>query len=123
MSVTKERAEGALDVARIRADFPILSRMVGDKPMVFLDSAATSQKPRQVIEAEREFYERHNANVHRGIYMLSEEATELYEGAREKLARFIGASEDRKSTRLNSSHTVISYAVFCLKKKKKKRNK
>src|SRR5213593_3137257 len=93
MSVTKERAEGALDVARIRADFPILSRTVGDKPMVFLDSAATSQKPRQVIEAEREFYERHNANVHRGIYMLSEEATELYEGAREKLARFIGASD------------------------------
>ena len=77
MSVTKERAGGALDVARIRADFPILSRTVEDKPMVFLDSAATSQKPRQVIEAEREFYERHNANVHRGIYMLSEEATEL----------------------------------------------
>jgi cysteine desulfurase/selenocysteine lyase len=93
MSVTKERAEGALDVARIRGDFPILSRTVGDKPMVFLDSAATSQKPRQVIEAEREFYERHNANVHRGIYMLSEEATELYEGAREKIARFVGAND------------------------------
>ncbi|MGH2660027.1 MAG: cysteine desulfurase [Actinomycetota bacterium] len=93
MAVTRERAGGALDVARVRADFPILSRTVGDKPMVFLDSAATSQKPRQVIECEREFYERHNANVHRGIYMLSEEATELYEGARAKLARFIGASD------------------------------
>jgi len=93
MAVTRERAQGALDVARVRADFPILSRTVGDKPMVFLDSAATSQKPRQVIECEREFYERHNANVHRGIYMLSEEATELYEGARAKIARFIGASD------------------------------
>ncbi|MGH2529359.1 MAG: cysteine desulfurase [Actinomycetota bacterium] len=93
MAVTKERAGGALDVARIREDFPILARTVGDKPMVFLDSAATSQKPRQVIEAESDFYERHNANVHRGIYMLSEEATELYEGARAKIARFIGASD------------------------------
>ncbi len=93
MAVTKERAGGALDVARIREDFPILARTVGDKPMVFLDSAATSQKPRQVIEAESDFYERHNANVHRGIYMLSEEATELYEQARAKIARFIGASD------------------------------
>jgi cysteine desulfurase / selenocysteine lyase len=93
MSVTKERAEGTLDVARIRADFPILARTVGDKPMVYLDSAATSQKPRQVIDCEREFYERHNANVHRGIYMLSEEATELYEDARGKLARFVGSAD------------------------------
>jgi cysteine desulfurase / selenocysteine lyase len=82
-----------LDVDEIRADFPILSRKVGDKPLVYLDSAATSQKPRQVIEAERRFYEYHNANAHRGIYMLGEEATERYEGARAKIAAFVGAPE------------------------------
>src|SRR5437870_4517720 len=82
---------GGLDVERIRTDFPILDRKVGDKPLVYLDSAATSQKPKQVIDAEREFYERHNANTHRGIYMLGEEATELFEGARAKIARFFGA--------------------------------
>jgi cysteine desulfurase / selenocysteine lyase len=80
------------DVARIREDFPILSRMVGDKPLVYLDSAATSQRPVQVIEAEADFYRYHNANAHRGLYMLGEEATELFEGARAKLAAFVGAS-------------------------------
>ncbi len=93
MSVTEERYTGALDVARIRADFPVLQRTVGDKPLVYLDSAATSQKPRQVIEAESDFYANHNANAHRGLYMLAEEATEMYEGARSKLARFIGAPD------------------------------
>jgi len=91
MSLIEGASKDTLDVARIRADFPILSRTVGDKPLVYLDSAATSQKPHQVIDCERDFYERHNANVHRGIYMLSEEATELYEQARAKLARFLGA--------------------------------
>ncbi len=91
MSVTEERRPGALDVARIRRDFPILSRTVGDRPLVYLDSAATAQKPRCVIDCEREFYERHNANVHRGIYALSEEATQLFEEARAKLAGFLGA--------------------------------
>jgi cysteine desulfurase / selenocysteine lyase len=84
---------GGLDVAAIRADFPILSRMIGDKPLVYLDSAATSQKPIQVIEAESDFYAAHNANAHRGIYQLGEEATELFEGARAKLARFFGSSD------------------------------
>jgi len=93
MSLTEERSAGALDVARIRADFPVLDRTVGDKPLVYLDSAATSQKPRQVIDAEADFYANHNANAHRGLYMLAEEATEMYEGARAKLARFIGAPD------------------------------
>jgi cysteine desulfurase/selenocysteine lyase len=92
MAVTERRTAG-LDVQRVRADFPILSRKVGDRPLIYLDSTATSQKPRQVLDAERDFYERHNANVHRGIYMLSEEATELYEGARAKIAGFIGAAD------------------------------
>jgi cysteine desulfurase/selenocysteine lyase len=91
MSVTQ--AGRGLDVARIRADFPILQRRVGDKPLVYLDSAATSQKPRQVIDAERAYYELHNANAHRGLYQLAEESTELYEGARAKVASFLGAPE------------------------------
>ena len=82
---------GGLDVGKIREDFPILARTVGDHPLVYLDSAATSQKPQQVIDAESDFYANHNANAHRGLYQLGEEATELYEVARAKLARFLGA--------------------------------
>ena len=93
MAKVMDQQPASLDVARIRQDFPILARTVGDKPLVYLDSAATSQKPRQVIGAITEFYERHNANVHRGVYAIAEEATALYEGAREKLARFVGASD------------------------------
>ncbi len=82
---------GGLDVEKIRKDFPILERTVGDRPLVYLDSAATSQKPQQVIDSESDFYAHHNANAHRGLYMLGEEATELFEGARAKLAAFFGA--------------------------------
>ena len=84
---------GGIDVTAVREDFPILKRMIGDKPLVYLDSAATSQKPVQVIRAESDFYENHNANAHRGIYQLGEEATELFEGARSRLARFFGAAD------------------------------
>ncbi|MEO8475449.1 MAG: cysteine desulfurase [Actinomycetota bacterium] len=82
---------GGLDVAKIRDDFPILSRTIGDRPLVYLDSAATSQKPQAVIDAVSHFYANHNANAHRGIYQLGEEATERFEGARATLARFFGA--------------------------------
>ena len=78
--------------AVIRGDFPILSRCVrGGKPLVYLDSGATSHKPRQVLDAERAFYEQHNAAVHRGAHQLAEEATDAFEGARGTIARFIGA--------------------------------
>jgi len=80
-----------LDVQAIRDDFPILRREVNGKPLVYLDNAATSQKPRQVIQALVDYYERYNSNIHRGIHVLSEEATAAYEGVREKTARFIGA--------------------------------
>src|SRR5436305_8553380 len=80
-----------LDVSKIRADFPILSREVHGKPLVYLDNAATSQKPRQVIQALVEYYESYNSNIHRGIHALAEEATERYEASRRKVARFIGA--------------------------------
>jgi cysteine desulfurase / selenocysteine lyase len=82
---------GGLDVAKIREDFPILSRTFDGRPLVYLDSAATSQKPQQVIDAVSDFYAHHNANAHRGIYTLGEEATERFEGARATIARFLGA--------------------------------
>jgi cysteine desulfurase/selenocysteine lyase len=80
-----------LDVEAIREQFPIFQRTVRGKRLIYLDSAATSQKPQCVIDAEREFYERYNANVHRGAYRIAEEATAAYEAAREKLARFLNA--------------------------------
>lgn len=80
------------DVEELRRDFPILQRTVRDgRPLVYLDSGATSQKPRQVLDAERAFYEQHNAAAHRGAHQLAEEATEQFEGARETVARFVGA--------------------------------
>jgi cysteine desulfurase/selenocysteine lyase len=83
-----------LDVERVRADFPILSRTVrGGRPLVYLDSGATSQKPYAVLDAERDFYAQHNAAVHRGAHQLAEEATDLYEAARGKVAAFIGADD------------------------------
>ncbi|EQA37636.1 cysteine desulfurase, SufS family [Leptospira inadai serovar Lyme str. 10] len=81
----------SFDVQKIRADFPILSTEMNGKPLVFLDSAASSQKPYSVINAERKYYETENANIHRGVYALSQKATEKYEFARIKVARFIGA--------------------------------
>ncbi|MFC9872092.1 cysteine desulfurase [Nocardia salmonicida] len=82
----------ALDVARIRADFPILHRTVRDgKPLVYLDSGATSQRPLQVLDAEREFLLTRNSAVHRGAHQLAEEATDSYEQARADIARFVGA--------------------------------
>jgi cysteine desulfurase/selenocysteine lyase len=81
------------DVQAVRNDFPILSRLVNGKPLVYLDNAATSHKPRQVIDALVDYYERYNSNVHRGVHTLSVEATEHYEEARGKVARFINAPE------------------------------
>ncbi|HUS82105.1 MAG TPA: cysteine desulfurase [Dehalococcoidia bacterium] len=79
------------DVGRIRKEFPILQRTVHGKPLVYLDNAATSQKPAAVIDALVEYYERYNANIHRGLHTLAEEATNRYEEAREKVRRFINA--------------------------------
>ena len=95
MSVVPETAvpgiSPALDVAKIREEFPILAREVHGKRLVYLDNANTTQKPRAVIEAERRYYEETNANIHRGTHFLSEKATAEYEGARAKVARFLGA--------------------------------
>ncbi|MBN1954566.1 MAG: cysteine desulfurase [Anaerolineae bacterium] len=102
-----------MDTERIRADFPILSRRVHDKPLIFLDSAASSQKPRQVLEAMDAAYRDCYANVHRGVYCLSEEATRCYEDARDKVASFInaGAREEVIFTR-NTTEAInlVAYA-------------
>ncbi|GAA0994073.1 MULTISPECIES: cysteine desulfurase [Nocardiopsidaceae] len=105
---------GPLDVAALREDFPILSRTVRDgRPLVYLDSGATSQKPRQVLDAEREFYERHNAAVHRGAHQLAEEATDAYESARETIARFIGGDAGEVVFTKNATEAInlVAYAM------------
>src|SRR5215210_5721475 len=84
-------AETMFDVERVRADFPILHQKVHGKPLVYLDNAASSQKPRAVIEALKHYYEHDHANVHRGVHALSERATEMYEEARVTVQRFLGA--------------------------------
>ncbi len=86
----------ARDLAAVRADFPILERRVHGKPLVYLDSAATSQKPRSVLEAMDRYYQQCNANVHRGVYQLAEEATAALEGGRAKVARFLNARKPRE---------------------------
>jgi cysteine desulfurase/selenocysteine lyase len=96
-----------LDVARIRKDFPILGRTVrADRPLIYLDSGATSQKPTVVLDAERAFYETSNAGVHRGAHQLAEEATEAYEGARVRVAGFVGASADDVVFTKNSTESL-----------------
>jgi len=85
----------ALDPVRLRADFPILATEMRGRPLVYLDSASSAQKPRAVIEATRALYEEGYANVHRGVYQLSERATEAFESVRPRVARFLGAPDPR----------------------------
>jgi cysteine desulfurase/selenocysteine lyase len=85
-------AAGTLDAHKLRADFPIFEQRFHGKPLAYLDSAVSAQKPRQVLDAQREFYETSYTNVHRGVYLLAERATECFEGAREKVRGFIAAS-------------------------------
>jgi cysteine desulfurase/selenocysteine lyase len=103
------------DVARIRKDFPILDRQIrGGHPLVYLDSANTSQKPRQVLDALADFYERHNANIHRASHQLGEEATEAYEGARIKAGRFIGARDETEivfTKNISESINLVAYSM------------
>jgi cysteine desulfurase/selenocysteine lyase len=96
MAVTVKPQTSTLDVARIRADFPILSQTVRGKPVVYLDNAATSQKPRQVIDAMRRVFEEHNANIHRGVYEFSERTTAAFEESRAKVARLLNAPSERE---------------------------
>ncbi|NUQ88001.1 MAG: aminotransferase class V-fold PLP-dependent enzyme, partial [Glycomyces artemisiae] len=102
-----------LDVEAIRADFPILKRTIGDRTLAYLDSAATSQKPVQVVDAMRRFTEHSNANISRSVHTLGAEATEAYEGARARVAAFIGApSADEVVFTKNSTEAInlLAYA-------------
>jgi cysteine desulfurase/selenocysteine lyase len=92
----RDRAEAAPSVDRVRADFPILDRTVHGRPLVYLDNAATTQKPRAVLDAIASYYTGINANVHRGVHELSERATEAYEGARERVRAFFNAASTRE---------------------------
>ena len=89
-------ASAPLDVEAIRRDFPVLAREVNGKPLCYLDNAASSQRPRAVIDAISHYYENSHANVHRGVHRLSQEATDLFEGARETLRRFVNARSTRE---------------------------
>jgi cysteine desulfurase/selenocysteine lyase len=86
-------ARPTLDVARVRGDFPLLKQQRDGKPLAYLDNAATTQKPRAVVDSLQQYYEGYNANVHRGVYKLSQQATEAFEGSRVKLQRFINAAQ------------------------------
>ena len=100
------------DLSALRAEFPMLRRSQRGKPLVYLDSAATAQKPAVVIEAVRRFYEESYASIHRGVYELSEQATLLYEGAREKLRRFLGAREVREIVFVRNATEAINLAAW-----------
>jgi len=105
----------SLDVEAIRKDFPILSRTVRNgNPLVYLDSGATSQHPTVVLDAEREYYERHNAAAHRGTHLLGEEATEIYEGTRAKMAAFLGAASPDEIVFTKSATEGINLVAFAL---------
>ena len=93
MIISKPDSPGAYDVERVRADFPILSKLVRGRPLVFLDTTASAQKPQAVIDAERFVYEEEYANIHRGLYYLSAKATERFEAARRKVQKFLNAAK------------------------------
>jgi cysteine desulfurase/selenocysteine lyase len=96
----------------LRADFPILARKIGGRPIVYLDSAATAQKPTSVIDAMTGYYREHNSNVHRGVYTLALEATEMYEGARERVAAFVGGEPQTTIFTSNGTESLnlVAYA-------------
>ncbi|WP_151528742.1 MULTISPECIES: cysteine desulfurase [Corynebacterium] len=105
--------QSPVDTARIRTDFPILSRTVReDRPLIYLDSGATAQRPRQAVDAERDFLFHHNAPVHRGAYQLAEEATDDYEQARERIAGFVGASVGEIAFTKNATEALNEVAYI-----------
>lgn len=101
-----------LDVEQVRHDFPLLLRQVHGNPLVYLDNAATAQKPRVVLDTLTRYYEDNNANIHRGVHALSQTATEQYEGARSKIRRFIGAHEDREIVFVRGTTEAINLVAY-----------
>jgi len=111
---TAEELKTEFDVAQIRADFPILEQSVHGKPLIYLDNAATTQKPRCVIEAVERFYRQQNSNVHRGVHYLSEVATGVYEGAREAVRKFLNARSEKEiifTAGTTDSINLVAYSL------------
>ena len=100
-----------LDVSSLRSDFPILEQMVNDEPLVYLDNAATTQKPQAVLKALESYYHRDNANVHRGVHTLAERATASYEMARERVRRFIGAGSTKEVLFTRGTTTSLNWVA------------
>lgn len=97
---------------RARADTPVLHQAVHGRPLVYLDNAATSQKPRAVLDAMTRYYEEYNSNVHRGVHTLSARATDAYEAARQKVASFIGAASDREIVFTRNASEAINLVAY-----------
>lgn len=109
---TQQTTQNAVDWERIRADFPILKRTVHGKPLIYLDSAATSQKPQAVLDTMDDYYLTCNANIHRGVYEISETATRRYEEARSKIARFINAKSSREVIYTRNTTESINLVAY-----------
>jgi cysteine desulfurase/selenocysteine lyase len=105
-------ADTKLDALKLRADFAYLEELQNGKPLAFLDSAASTQKPRQVLDALRDYYEHSYANVHRGVYRLAERATERYEGARETVCKFVNAPSSREVVFTRSATEAINLVAY-----------
>jgi|SRR3989338_1583566 len=115
-----QQTKTILDVEQIRKDFPILNRKIHNKPLVYFDNAATSQKPSVVIDAIKNYYEQSNANVHRSIHQLGEEATEAYEKSREKIAGFINADSSQNIIFTKNSTEALNLLAYSLTSSLKK---
>jgi len=101
-----------VDIQAVRQDFPILKRRINNYPLIYFDNAATTQKPRQVIESEVNFYEKHNGNIHRAVHTLSLEATDLYEKSRERISKFINAKEPSEIVFVRGTTEAINLVAY-----------
>src|ERR687885_1366215 len=112
MAFVAVTAHPKLDAHRLRADFPVFDELINGKPVAFLDSAASAQKPRQVLDRLRSFYEHEYANVHRGVYKLAERATAAYEAARQTVAQFVNAPSAREIVFTRSATESINLVAY-----------
>ena len=112
MSTLKAVAQPGFDVAKVRADFPILREVINGQPLVYLDNAATTQKPEAVIEAIANYYRHDNANVHRGVHTLSDRATRHFEDAREKVAGFLNSPSSRQLIWTRGTTEAINLVAY-----------
>ncbi|MGH3994967.1 MAG: aminotransferase class V-fold PLP-dependent enzyme, partial [Pseudonocardiaceae bacterium] len=106
------QGQATLDAHKLRADFPIFEQLVHGQPLAYLDSAVTAQKPRQVLDTLREFYETSYTNVHRGVYLLAERATERFEGSREKVRAFVNAASAREIVFTRSATEALNLVAY-----------